>query len=778
MDITTLSLAKKYANKVAAGFSKVEVQGNNLIFTLNDGTKATMTVPTPEKGSDGISIVDVSIDIDGSLLCHMSDGSTINAGKIAEYDEHSQELNNKIVSTRNELERVKNDVLETGTATDTFVHLEDSAMAEYQELSVDGVCEQETTEGKNLYNVFDEIKSRTKYTTVDNDGWITMKYDNTNGTQIIFPYYSTHNLDLNVNTQYALMVEIKELSGNFAAEFATTHADSQNATNIYIRSNHLSVGTKKYLITTKNSFEGTSEGLRTVISVNAGATGKIVFRMSVLADTAVTTDNFVYEPYTGNQPSPSSDYPQEIEVGRGKNLLSEKTETTTNAYFYRNNGFKVKAGTTYTLSCDTTFAGLYVVKKDDNTNLFVAYNKTLLTFTPTEDTLVYFNFYFTGDKATQYQLEKGSVATSYLPYNTIEIKSTGKNLFDENQLLQAKGWTYSNGYYNGLVDKYYAAFRYGFNFNTTFEENTQYTIKLNAYTTGGTPRFKIEYTDGTNHMMNFSATTPTDYSYTTTNGKTISKIVGEYGKGGSQTLYLKDIQIEKGSTATDYEPYKESSITVNLPEGEFIGKISDTIKDTLKVEYNEDDGQHHLKLYKNVVKVVLDGSVGGYNSTSNWFYASFTSLGITPKLLNYKNTFISDYFIGTDLRTDKNINGISFTGTTSLIIRNSDLTTLDEYKAWLSTNKPEVYYTLAEPYEIDLGIVDMPITYNEITNLFTDSNLSLTINAKYYRNFISTIQNLQVNEKALKQELIDINTRLSALETAQTNVASESEVTE
>lgn len=82
MDIITLSLAKKYANKVAAGFSNVEVQGNNLIFTLNDGTKATMTVPTPEKGSDGISVVDLSIDTDGSLLCHMSDGSTIDAGKV------------------------------------------------------------------------------------------------------------------------------------------------------------------------------------------------------------------------------------------------------------------------------------------------------------------------------------------------------------------------------------------------------------------------------------------------------------------------------------------------------------------------------------------------------------------------------------------------------------------------------------------------------------------------------------------------------------------------
>ena len=72
----------------------------------------------------------------------------------------------------------------------------------------------------------------------------------------------------------------------------------------------------------------------------------------------------------------------------------------------------------------------------------------------------------------------------------------------------------------------------------------------------------------------------------------------------------------------------------------------------------------------------------------------------------------------------------------------------------------------------------MPLSYNEITNLFTDSDLLPTINAKYYRNFISTVRNLQVNEKALKQELIDINTRLSALESAQTSVVNESEVVE
>lgn len=99
MDIITLSLAKKYANKVAAGFSNVEVQGNNLIFTLNDGTKATMTVPTPEKGSDGISVVDLSIDTDGSLLCHMSDGSTIDAGKVPAVEQDTGNVSSNTINS-------------------------------------------------------------------------------------------------------------------------------------------------------------------------------------------------------------------------------------------------------------------------------------------------------------------------------------------------------------------------------------------------------------------------------------------------------------------------------------------------------------------------------------------------------------------------------------------------------------------------------------------------------------------------------------------------------
>ena len=79
MDIMDIKLANKFATEIAAGFSKVEVDGMNIIFTLNDGKTVTLTVPTPK---DGVSVVGLEIDEDGSLLCTLSNGTVIDAGGV------------------------------------------------------------------------------------------------------------------------------------------------------------------------------------------------------------------------------------------------------------------------------------------------------------------------------------------------------------------------------------------------------------------------------------------------------------------------------------------------------------------------------------------------------------------------------------------------------------------------------------------------------------------------------------------------------------------------
>ena len=108
MDLIALAAAKNYANKVAAGITAARVEGSSIILTLTDGSEAVCQLPMPK---DGISVIDLSIDIDGSLLCHMSDGTTIDAGYVPTVD---PDLTNYY--TKEEMEEKLNSKQDTLTA--------------------------------------------------------------------------------------------------------------------------------------------------------------------------------------------------------------------------------------------------------------------------------------------------------------------------------------------------------------------------------------------------------------------------------------------------------------------------------------------------------------------------------------------------------------------------------------------------------------------------------------------------------------------------------------
>lgn len=204
-----------------------------------------------------------------------------------------------------------------------------------------------------------------------------------------------------------------------------------------------------------------------------------------------------------------------------------------------------------------------------------------------------------------------------------------------------------------------------------------------------------------------------------------------------------------------YQTHIQSQINANLPEGEFIGKIDDTYKDELSIVYNETDGNWHKILKKNIGKIIYDGNEPGWWKHTNGFFAIQRKGALYGPIKS--NNFMSGF-------NDKKAYCYA---TDYISIKYDEMSTLDEFKNWLSTHNTEIYYRV-QPYEVDLGICDMPLTYNEITNIFTDSNLLPQINAKYYRNFTKTIQNLQINNDTLKNELLSIENRLTALENANT----------
>lgn len=159
--------------------------------------------------------------------------------------------------------------------------------------------------GRQLYN-FQDTTTVTSGIIVDDDGWISVTYDNSSGTSTKNFYYYTNNLPLKTSTQYAVFLEIKSVSGTGSITAYSSNATAQFSSGTNPRFTTLNSGDiKKYTPTTKSSFDGVYNGLRNVISFTAGQSGSITFRISVIEDTSVSVNDFEYEPYidTGLYPS-------------------------------------------------------------------------------------------------------------------------------------------------------------------------------------------------------------------------------------------------------------------------------------------------------------------------------------------------------------------------------------------------------------------------------------------------------------------------------------------
>lgn len=188
-----------------------------------------------------------------------------------------------------------------------------------------------------------------------------------------------------------------------------------------------------------------------------------------------------YEPYT-NGASPNPDYPQDIEVVTGenvinvcgKNLFDKDNANQINHWFVSQNKIvlsnnvtsfyiKCKPNTQYTVSkvASTRLQFWCTVEKpnvgvsaSDSLNLDYNFTGTVKTITTTNDANYLLVYYYlsTSDTKTEeeirnsIQIEEGSTATTYQEYvgNTYEI-NLGKNLFDKTQAFTYKWLDANNG---------------------------------------------------------------------------------------------------------------------------------------------------------------------------------------------------------------------------------------------------------------------------------------------------------------------------------------------
>jgi|GEM_PF-3309367 len=519
---------------------------------------------------------------------------------------------------KNNLDRLKDNVLEVGEVSDTYIHVEDSFLNELKELSVDGVCEQQTTTGKNLLP--NKIQTNTIHgvtCTNNGDGTVTL-----NGTATAKTYFATkNNISLSLDGDYTFSANTYNNLG-----YSLYHG-----------------GAELFFWDTKSnktfSATGSFDNVRPQINIESGVTLNNVIVKFQLEKGSTATE---YEPYTEGQATPSPDYPQEIKTITANLKLTSCNKNLTLINF----SSEIKGGVTFT-------------HNDDGS---ITLNGTASSS---------FEFVL----ANNVKLPSGTYAHS--------INNIRKGMyvsFDNS----------ADNILNGSAQKKQAIF------------------KLNK-----------------------------------------EKIYSKYFIWiDKDTIFNNDtfyIQLERNSTATSFEQHLQSQITANLPEGEFIGKLNDTYKDTLKVVYKE-DGKHHLVLNKIISKTVLNGTQPiSYSKVINddKFVAQF-NIGTAIKS---SSTMISDKFIYMSNGWASNSENISTGGSNNNLLQMKILQSrLEEISSngltnWLSIHPVEVYYVLNTPYEIDLGIVDMLLSYSGVTNIFTDSDLLPKINAKYYKDFKLSIKN-------------------------------------
>lgn len=191
--------------------------------------------------------------------------------------------------------------------------------------------------------------------------------------------------------------------------------------------------------------------------IKSGTTcNNLIFKPMLTTDTSATINDF--EPYTGNQPSPSPNYPQPVNVVSGdneinvtgKNLeqgmeqggINESGTLYPSTTTIRSKNYDlVEPNTQYIISLNNEVVSFVVLEYDKNKSL-LSYNIRTGAFTTSANTR-YIKITKNTSIDSHIQLEKSSSATTYEPYigNTYNIDLyNSANLFDKNTQDFSKGY--------------------------------------------------------------------------------------------------------------------------------------------------------------------------------------------------------------------------------------------------------------------------------------------------------------------------------------------------
>lgn len=615
-----------------------------------------------------------------------------------------------------------------GTAEGKNIYIDDASAEPLIDIMLEGESQQATRSGKNLLDNTATTKISNGITfTVNSDG--TVLVDGTNDTSA--------NSSLVIN-RYDLSPGTYILNGCPSGGASNTYRLAIQETGSYsiLGSIDIGNGSREFTIDTTTS-------VQIAIFIQKGLTINNLLFKPMLREATIADDT--YEQYGA---SPSPDNLSKIENLEGKNKfsgwvkgiainatdghqLANKTRASSDyiAVDFNQNPNYYLSGLANTLQ---TFVAVYNSNKE-----FLGRTAALLVsyFSLNSSSFIEGTSQGTGDiaylRVTTYentpsgttgaiddvdnletQLEEGTVATNYVPYNSLEFKDEGKNLFDcaNSKIIYSNAITPYERLTNGLK-----IISSGGQYNMLyFLVNTVENLKGKTLTLSSDILFSKEkqYVDFGLYYTNFNGGNRKSFgiikSIKTEGYYTIKGIVEEgenrdyvciglrpnmdsnFAKG-DYTIY-DNLQVEIGETATPYKPHQEQKVTFPLENQKL-----------MEDSYLASDGIHHKRN-----QVVLDGSdnmdwymdrISG--TSTDYFYTR--TVGITKENIN--SVICSHFKKGSGSRQGfwaTTVFCITMNRTVTGIISSDTMAQrITKFKTWLATQYANgtpviVEYELAE----------------------------------------------------------------------------------
>ena len=694
-------------------------------------------------------------------------------------DRYKAEL---VAGVQDELNKVCTSILEPGEVNGTDITINDSANVTLKDVKLIGDTKQNTTTGSNYLDSSFNTKSQSGVNASFENGVITL-----NGTvSASSNFYLSENLVNALPTgKYTLILQyISGTQVNGAVRFGVGNSSMTPAdgnANRYFTFVSAANNTSNLVDTETISELKTINKLGIYLNQNVKFTN-YKFRLFIVSGTVTASNIPAYEPYTGGEASPNPSYPQLEANANFKTIYipCSPNKTYTFSQSVASNRYVIGLSSDNDLSLPKTLTNLSdnikTITTNDNTKyIFVMVSKTDVETGNINNIL------------SSIQIEEGSSVTAYEPYigRSYPINLPVENLLQTNfeettgngvtKTLNEDGSITLNGHTT-------AGHRFNVTDNAvTLKAGVTYTVSIDVISGTFTP-----YSSSTNWACLIHVKDNVELNIIDGNKITFtpSEDVTEtpylwFGFNNTTTEtdavfsdFKFTIQIEEGNVANAYTPYGVTPIELNA-----IGNYKDYIY--------KNNGKFYL--HKETIRIILDG----VNTSFTNVYASSNRYRYVCDYSGLKKA-VDDYTVMpiycNKLKSETNTNtflgyqGIGLNRTVSQIMAHINAIngyTLENANNWLKTNNLIVEAPLQTPTDTEITEEAYPTLYRQLLVLETataynkytvitslGNNLPAIVNAKYYKDIETTVQNLNINGKPLKIELQDLEERVTALENA------------